>query len=106
MKKLLLMMALLWGGGAAGLWYWTEGRGAKVSYRTVAIRRGELRATINATGTMEPEQVVDVDAQVAGQVRDYGDDPASPGRPIGYGSAVEPGTVLAHLDSSLFKARL
>ena len=106
MKKLLLIMALLWGGGAVGVWYWAESRGTKVSYRTIAIRRGDLRATISATGTLEPEQVVDVDAQVAGQVRDYGADPRDPSRPIGHGSVVEPGTVLAHLDDSLFRARV
>ena len=106
MKKLLLILALLWGGGAAGVWYWNESRGTRVSYRTVAVRRGDLRATINATGTMEPEQVVDVDAQVAGQVRDYGTDPAEPSKPIGHGSIVEPGTILAHLDASLFHARV
>ncbi len=102
MKKLLLVMALLWGGGALGVWYWADARAQKVVYRTVAIKRGDLRATINATGTMEPEQVVDVDAQVAGQVRDFGD----PDRPISYGSAVEPGTVLARLDPSLFRTRV
>ena len=51
---------------AAGMWYWTDHRTQYVSYRTVMIRRGDLRSTINATGTIEPEEVVDVGAQVAG----------------------------------------
>ena len=34
--------------------------------RTVPVKRGDLRATIDATGTMEPEEVVDVGAQGAG----------------------------------------
>ena len=106
MKKLLLILALLWGGGAVGVWYWVEARGSKVSYRSAAVRRGDLRATIVATGTMEPERVVDVDAQVAGQVREFGADPGDPARPIGHGSAVEPGTVLAQIDPALFRSRV
>ena len=30
------------------------------SFRTVAIKRGDLLSTIGATGTVEPEEVVDV----------------------------------------------
>ena len=39
------------------------------------IRRGDLRSTINATGTIEPEEVVDVGAQVAGLIQSFGVDP-------------------------------
>ena len=60
MKKLLLLMVLLWGAGGYGLWYWTDPRTARVSYRTVAIKRGDIGSTINTTGTIEPEEVVDV----------------------------------------------
>ena len=31
--------------------------------------------TISATGTLEPEEVVDVTAQVSGQIVSFGDDP-------------------------------
>ena len=106
MKKLLLLMGLLWGGGAFGIWYWTDHRTQRVSYRTVTIRRGDLRSTINATGTIEPEEVVDVGAQVAGLIQSFGVDPRDPSKPISYGSRVEQGTVLARLDSALFQARV
>ena len=75
MKKLLLLLGMLWGGGACGVWYWTDQRSQSVSYRTVTIRRGDLRSTINATGTIEPEEVVDVGAQVAGRIESFGADP-------------------------------
>ncbi len=75
MKKLLMLMGVLWGGGACGFWYWTDQRGQSVSYRTVTIKRGDLRSTINATGTLEPEEVVDVGAQVAGLIESFGTDP-------------------------------
>ena len=106
MKKLLVFLGFLWGGGAFGMWYWTDHGTHRVSYRTVAIRRGDLRSTINATGTIEPEEVVDVGAQVAGLIQSFGVDPREPGKPISYGSRVEQGTVLARLDSALFQARV
>jgi HlyD family secretion protein len=105
MKKLLLLMSLLWGGGACGFWYWTDHRRQSVTYRTVTIKRGDLRTTINATGTLEPEEVVDVGAQVAGLIESFGSDPSNPTKPVTYGTRVDEGTVLARLGSALFQAR-
>jgi HlyD family secretion protein len=106
MKKLLAIIAVLWAGGAVGYWYWDDARTNRARFRTVAIHRGDLTTTISATGTIEPEEVVDVGAQVAGEIISFGDDPGSPGRPISYGSKVEKGTVLAQLEDKLFKARV
>ena len=75
----------------------------RIAYRTIAVRRGDLRSTINATGTIEPEQVVEVGAQVAGQVQSFGTDPRDPKKPVSYGTHVEPGSVLARLDDALFR---
>ncbi len=70
--------------------------------RTVPVRRGDLAATISATGTVEPEEVVDVGAQVAGQISAFGKDES--GKAIDYGSVVGEGTVLAQIDDSLYAA--
>ena len=77
-----------------------------MSYRIVTIRRGDIGSTINTTGTIEPEEVVDVGAQVAGRIESFGADPGDPSKTVGYGSRVEQGTVLARLDSALFQARV
>jgi HlyD family secretion protein len=106
MKKLLMLLGVLWGGGACGFWYWTDQRGQSVSYRTVTLKRGDLCATINATGTLEPEDVVDVGAQVAGLIEKFGPDPKNSTKVVTYGTHVEEGTVLAQLDSALFKAHV
>jgi HlyD family secretion protein len=106
MKKLLLLLGMLWSGGAYGVWYWTDHKSQSVSYRTVTIQRGNLRSTINATGTLEPEEVVDVGAQVAGLIESFGADPADSTKTVTYGTHVEAGTVLARLDSALFRARV
>jgi HlyD family secretion protein len=106
MKRLLLFLGLLWTAGAVGVWCWNDAQTRRVSYRTVRIKRGDLRSTISATGTMEPSEVVDVGAQVAGRIESFGTDPLAPSKTIGYGSRVERGTVLAQLDASLYRARV
>jgi HlyD family secretion protein len=71
-------------------------------YRTAAVKKGDLLATISATGTVEPEEVIDVGAQVAGQINSFSKD--KNGRAIDYGSVVEEGTILAQIDDSLYAA--
>jgi HlyD family secretion protein len=106
MRKLILVLSLFWGAGAVGLWCWNDAQTRRVSYRTARIKRGDLRSTISATGTIEPAEIVDVGAQVVGRIESFGADPRSPTKTIGYGSRVERGTVLAQLDASLYRARV
>ncbi len=106
MKKLLLLLGLLWGGGSIGIWCWNDAQTRGVTYRTARVLRGDLRSTINATGTIEPAEVVDVGAQVTGRIESFAPDPCDPSKTVGYGSRVERGTVLAQLDAALYRTRL
>jgi HlyD family secretion protein len=117
----LLFLLVLFGGGAAGLvaggWY-LLGRQAGPTFRTTQVEKGNLLATISATGTIEPEEVIDVGAQVAAKIEYFGQDPTDSTRTIDYrsvvhgpvrdkdGQIVKPGTLLAQLDDRLFKARV
>ena len=56
------------------------------TFRTVPVKRGDLLATISATGTVEPEEVIDVGAQVAGRILAFGQDKS--GKSVDYGSVV------------------
>jgi HlyD family secretion protein len=87
-----------------GGWYWRHNSAPAALFRTAPVARGDLLATISATGTLEPEQVVDVGAQIAGQIEYFGKDPHHPDKAIDYGSEVEQGTMLAHIDDSLYTA--
>ena len=62
---------------AGGAVYYTKhvATDAKVSFRTVAVKRDNLLSTIGATGTVEPEEVVDVGAQVVGIIKSLGRTP-------------------------------
>jgi HlyD family secretion protein len=89
---------------AAGGWYWFSGTAHSAPFRTVQVERGSLTATINATGTIEPEEVVDIGAQVAGQIVSFGADPYDPKKVIDFGTPVEKNTVLARIDAALYQA--
>jgi HlyD family secretion protein len=93
-----IVVLLLAGGGIA--WYLRNGNGQKVSYRTTQVKRGDILATISATGTVEPEELVDVGAQVAGQVLAFGKD--EDGNEVDYGSPVAEGTMLAKIDDTVY----
>jgi HlyD family secretion protein len=89
--------------GIISVWYSHHSAGGQaLSYSTAEVKRGDLIITISATGTVEPEEVVDVGAQVAGQINSFGKD--KDGNTINYGSVVEEGTVLAQIDDSLYAA--
>jgi HlyD family secretion protein len=87
---------------ASATWYLLKANGQPVAYSTAEVKRGDLVITISATGTVEPEEVVDVGAQVAGQIVSFGKD--KNGKTIDYGSTVEQGTILAQIDDSLYAA--
>jgi HlyD family secretion protein len=132
MKKiLLLMLVLVVGAGAAGLgWYWYVGSGPAVSYKTATATKGDLSATISATGTLEPEEVVDVGAQVAGMILHFGRDPKASGddavaaglgplgvagiagnpdiafKAVDWNTAVTPHTLLAEIDPKIYQAQV
>src|SRR5437764_1591356 len=105
MKKLLVLLVvvvLLAAGG--GAWYWFGSGPPTPQFRTAAVSRGDLLAGISATGTLEPEEVIDIGAQVAGQIDHFGADPHNPGKTVDYGTEVEEGTMLAHIDDALYAA--
>src|SRR5579864_3064137 len=104
LRNLVLFLLVATGIAAGGRasWQWYNGSVGEPPFRTDHPTRGSLVATINATGTIEPEEVIDVGAQVAGQIRAFGQDPVDPKRTIDYGSQVDQGTVLARIDDSLY----
>ena len=61
-KPVIAMVVLVLVGGA-GTWWWRARSGPRIWFRTATVKRGDLVATINATGTIEPVEVVDVGAQ-------------------------------------------
>ena len=99
---LLTLATLVWGG-----WWWLSRPNVQpVEYRTAEIRRGDIQAVVSATGTLEPEELVDVGAQVAGRILELGRDPQNEAKPVDYGTQVDEGTVLARLDSAIYSSQV
>jgi|SRR5581483_2764118 len=103
-KGLLIAVVVTILAAVAGGWGWHTWHTVRMSFRTASVRRGDLTATISASGTIEPVEVVDVGAQVAGLIKDFGTD--VDGRTIDYGSVVDEGATLAKIDDSVYAADL
>jgi HlyD family secretion protein len=129
MKRWLIILVALFvigGGAGAGVWYWQHSSSTP-NYKTATVQRGNLQFTISATGTVEPEEVIDVGAQVAGQILELGSDPSDLSstancwtplkdslvqlgmasrqpKKVDYRTPVFEGTVLARIDPFLYES--
>lgn len=86
----ILLILLLCGGG---LWYWrkdADGQ-ARMNYLTESVRRGEILATVNASGELDAVVSVDVGAQVSGQIEKLY---------VELGQQVKKGDLIAEIDST------
>ena len=107
MKTALAVLVVIGMAAAAVLYYTMQMAGeSSTVYRAATIQRGDLLSTISATGTVEPEEVVDVGAQVAGKIESFGRNPDTPDKTIDFGSIVHKGTVLANIDPTIYKAQV
>jgi HlyD family secretion protein len=131
LRKILLVLALvgLLGGAGWGIWHWRGSSDNSFHFRTEKVTRGRVAALINASGTVVPEEVVDIGAQVAGQIISFGKDLDNSNKTIDYGARVEgpvtrevetvkdgktvkevkivtPGTLLALIDPKLYQSDL
>jgi HlyD family secretion protein len=74
--KILIVLVLitLLGGTGWFVWGYFSNSSQSFSFRTEKAAKGPLVATISSTGTIEPEEVIDIGAQIAGQVLRFGPD--------------------------------
>jgi len=98
MKRLLIVIALLLlaGIGAAG-YYRYFGQTAPPEVTTAPLSRGDIVASVGATGAIEAVTTVQVGSQVSGTIQQlYAD----------FNSVVRKGQVIARLDPSLFQTQI
>ena len=89
--------------GTAG-YYLKFGGETTFNFKTVPVKRGDLSINVASTGTLEPEERVDVGAQVTGKIIALGDPTLPDYHPVDYNTPVEPGMVLAKIDPALYQA--
>ena len=100
MKKTSLAMVVvglaLAGGG--GYWWWSQRSASDVvQYRTAKIERGNLQATVSASGAVNPVTQVSVGTQVSGQIKDLY---------VDFNSEVKAGQLIARIDPETFEYRV
>lgn len=101
---IVLAVVLVLAGGTGGFFAIAHFANGKPAFRTSVVERGDLTALVTATGTLQPEEVIDIGAQVQGMIKEFGPDLKDPSKRIDYCSEVEKGTVLAKIDESLYAA--
>ena len=99
MRRLPTIVVLLAVAIAAGFYLFVgwSGAPAEGSYRTAKADRGEIVATVSATGTINPTTTVIVGSQLSGQVVEILAD---------YNSEVKANEVVARLNQNQIRARL
>ncbi len=93
MKKILILVAVLVL-LVAGAWYIRRGDEITRAYRFVELERGDVEATVSATGTLGAVRTVDVGTQVSGQVDAIY---------VDYNDRVKQGQLIARIDPTLLK---
>src|SRR5882672_3167995 len=104
LKKTPVLIGIIVLAGGVGGWQWHLRNEHSAVFTSATVKRGDLVASITATGTIEPIEVIDVGAQVAGLIKSFGKD--KNGNAIDYGSVIEEGTILATIDESVYSADL
>lgn len=108
MKRILLFLVIVCvcaGAAFAGWKWWSQRDQPKaMNYRTAPAAIADIVSTIGATGTIVPEDVVDVGAQINGPIASFGKDVE--GNEVDYRSQVDEGMVLAKIDDVIYAAQV
>ena len=82
----------------------TKNTAEKTAFSTATVARGSVVQSVSATGTIEPEELVDIGAQVSGKILSFGT--GLDGEVLDYCSLVTNGMTLAKIDDETYIADL
>lgn len=82
----------------------TKEKELPLSYLSSKVQTGSVIQTVSATGTIEPEELVDIGAQVSGKILAFGE--GLDGETLDYCSTVTNGMLLAKIDDVTYVADL
>lgn len=97
MKKIILTLVVLAAIGGAGAAYYMRQGVPEPTVTTLELTRGDVAETVQATGTLEAVETVDVGTQVSGVVQELHAD---------FNSIVRKGQVIARLDPSIIQTQI
>jgi HlyD family secretion protein len=94
----IITLVIVAAAAAGGCWYYFKGQGVKQpEYTTVKVARGNITQAVTATGDLQPVTIVDIGAQVSGQILEV---------LVDFNSVVKAGDVLARIDPATPKQKL
>ena len=93
----MLALALALALAVAAYWWSQRSADYALQYRTAKIERGNLQATVAASGAVNPVALVTVGTQVSGQIRDL---------LVDFNAEVKAGQLLARIDPETFEYRV
>ena len=94
----MLSFGAIAAGIAWGVWYgFFRDEGTEYVYRTQPVTRGSISATVSATGSVNPVEMVDVGTQVSGTLKEIY---------VDYNSRVTKGQLVATLDTDMLQSRV
>jgi HlyD family secretion protein len=94
----LIALLVIVGAGAAGTWYYFNNRADKQpEFVTVKVGKGDIVQSVTATGDLQPVTIVDIGAQVSGQIKEV---------LVDFNSKVKAGDVLARIDPATPQQKL
>jgi HlyD family secretion protein len=99
MKKSLWIsgLVLLAAAGGGAWWYSSQDKAGDVQYRSAKIERGNLQASVSASGAVNPVTQVSVGTQVSGQIKELY---------VDFNSEVKAGQLIAQIDPETFEFRV
>lgn len=104
--KTVFILVILAAIGVGAWWGFARysAKDAPITLKKEAVRKTTITRSIGATGTVEPEELVNVGAQVQGMIASFGVDCDK--NEVNYTSRVKAGMVLAKIDDSLYHANM
>ena len=94
MKKKIGGFLLVGAALAAALWAWDHNGQEIAAYRFTEVERGDIRAVVSTTGTLEAVTTVSVGTQVSGMLAEI---------KVDFNDEVQAGPVIARLDTTLLE---
>ena len=96
-KKVVIISIIIVVIIATGLFFYFRGNGNNMAYKTEKVSRGEIKALVTATGTVNAVTTVSVGTQVSGTIKRL---------MVDYNSPVKKNQLLAQIDPSTFQAQV
>ena len=93
----IIGLAVLALAGGGYWWYTQKQASSDVQYRTSKIERGNLQASVSASGAVNPVTQVSVGTQVSGQIKELY---------VDFNSEVKAGQLIALIDPETFEYRV